>query len=310
MGYVVKMPKLGLEMERGTLLEWHIGEDDPVEEGDVIAEIESEKSIGEIEAREDGVLRLIDLEEGETVPPGTPIGIVAGAEEDIGSLTEEFEDGEQAASAESADSGDTAEPAEPEEPVEATADADGTTSATSSSQQTGEKPKASPRAERRASELDVALATIEGSGPGGAITEDDVEAAASGGESARTATEQVKASPRARRRAEELGVDPSVVEGSGPGGAITEDDVEAAVEDAPATAEPTVTGDERAESRDRYRTATLVVAGETADTLIETTDLAERAFDLETSQLDVLLVAVSAALEAHPAFNGTFADDT
>ncbi|HET7325586.1 MAG TPA: lipoyl domain-containing protein, partial [Halococcus sp.] len=77
MGYVVKMPKLGLEMEQGTLLEWHTAEGDTVKEGETIAEVESEKSIGEVDAREDGVLRLTNLGEGETVPPGTPIGIVA-----------------------------------------------------------------------------------------------------------------------------------------------------------------------------------------------------------------------------------------
>lgn len=50
MGYVVKMPKLGLEMEQGILLEWYI------EEGGSV-EIESEKSIGEIETREDGIVQ-------------------------------------------------------------------------------------------------------------------------------------------------------------------------------------------------------------------------------------------------------------
>jgi pyruvate/2-oxoglutarate dehydrogenase complex dihydrolipoamide acyltransferase (E2) component len=77
MGYVVKMPKLGLEMESGVVLEWAVGVDDAVAEGEVIAEVESEKSIGEVEAREDGALRHVYVEEGGEVPPGTPIGIVA-----------------------------------------------------------------------------------------------------------------------------------------------------------------------------------------------------------------------------------------
>jgi len=66
------MPKLGIEMEQGTLLEWAVTEGDPVSDGDLVAEIESEKSIGEIDAREDGVLRRTYLDVGDAVPPGTP----------------------------------------------------------------------------------------------------------------------------------------------------------------------------------------------------------------------------------------------
>jgi len=118
MGYVIKMPKLGLEMEQGTLLEWHVTEGDTVKEGETIAEVESEKSIGEVDAREDGVLRLIDLQEGETVPPSTPIGIVAGADEDIDDLEAEFETiGEEAS-----------------EPAETEVDADETTASSSKSE--------------------------------------------------------------------------------------------------------------------------------------------------------------------------------
>ena len=91
MGYVVRMPKLGLEMEQGTLLEWAVDRDQPVSEGDLVAEIESEKSIGEVDAREDGVLRRIYLEVGDAVPPGTPIGIVAAADADIADLEAEAE---------------------------------------------------------------------------------------------------------------------------------------------------------------------------------------------------------------------------
>ena len=54
MGYVVKMPKLGLEMEEGTILDWYVEEEDTVEEGEAIAEIESEKTVAEIDAREVG----------------------------------------------------------------------------------------------------------------------------------------------------------------------------------------------------------------------------------------------------------------
>jgi len=86
MGYVVRMPKLGLEMDRGTLIEWRIDAGESVNEGDVIADIESEKTSAEVDSREDGVLRKTYLEPGETVEPGDPIGIVATNDEDISEL--------------------------------------------------------------------------------------------------------------------------------------------------------------------------------------------------------------------------------
>ncbi|WP_286046955.1 E3 binding domain-containing protein [Halalkalicoccus sp. NIPERK01] len=306
------MPKLGLEMEQGTLLEWYLEEGDSLEEGEVLAEIESEKSIGEIEAREDGVLRLVDLAEGESVPPGTPIGIVAGADEDIADLETEFDGGDEAAAAEPAEG-------EREEAVEASSDTEtAATTQESGADASAEQVKASPRAKRRAEELGVSLPTIDGTGPQGAITEDDVEAAASGDETTgdRPAAEGVKASPRAKRRAEELDVDLTAVDGTGPQGAITEEDVESAAEaetaEAPTEAiESTVAEADRADVRaGRYRTATLVVSGADADAVIEATDLSGRAFDVETSPLDALLVAASAALTDCPAFNATFEDGT
>ncbi|KYH25118.1 branched-chain alpha-keto acid dehydrogenase subunit E2 [Halalkalicoccus paucihalophilus] len=310
MGYVVKMPKLGLEMEQGTLLEWYSEEGDPVEEGEVLAEIESEKSIGEIEAREGGVLRLVDIDEGETVPPGTPIGIVADADEDITGFEAEFD---QAA----ADPEESTEPVdEPAESAEPTAEAE-TAASASSAESASAQVKASPRAERRAEELDVTLSTVDGTGPQGAITEEDVEAVAASGETEAETTpapaaERVKASPRSKRRAEELGVDLAGIDGSGPGGAITEDDVEAAAEETPTDAVESAVSDagRAGVGPGRYRTATLVVDGGAADTLIETTELAAEAFDIEVSPLDTLLVATSSALENHPTFNATFEDDT
>ncbi|MFC6905866.1 E3 binding domain-containing protein [Halalkalicoccus tibetensis] len=312
MGYVVKMPKLGLEMEQGTMLEWHLEEGDSVAEDEVIAEIESEKSIGEIEAREDGVLRMTALEEGESVPPGTPIGIVAGADEDIADLQAEFETDEgldEPGSDETTESADSA--------LEGTPSEGGETAGTSTDAETAESVdiKASPRAERRAEELGVGLADVDGSGPQGAITEDDVEAAAAAedtGSTGRTTAEQIKASPRAERRAEEIGVDLMTVEGSGPQGAITEADVEAAADDTPSEAiEAAAAEGERAAVRPgQYRTATLVIDGEEADALMETTEFAGQAFDVEPSPLDVLLVAVSATLIDHPAFNATIEDET
>lgn len=320
MGYVVKMPKLGLEMEQGTMLEWYVEEGESIAEGDVIAEIESEKSIGEIEAREDGVLRVATLEEGEAVPPGTPIGIIAGAEEDITDLETEFDIEEDAdvetdsdTATESGDSASGEKTTTNKTGAETTADPN--PGADSTDMTASEGVRASPRAERRAKELGVGLATVDGSGPQGAITEDDVEAAATAGntESAEeTTAEQIKISPRAERRAEELDIDVRAIEGSGPQGAITEADVEAAADETSSEAiEAAATESERAAVRPgQYQTAMLVIDGEEADALIEATNLAGQAFDVEPSPLDILLVAVSATLVDCPAFNAAIEDET
>ena len=216
MGYVVKMPKLGLEMDQGTILDWHIEEGDLVEEDEPIAEIESEKSVADIDARQGGILRLVAVGEGATVPPGTPIAIIAGKDEDIADFEAEFETEGATESAES----DTGENDATEQPP---------VSDDGQAEEVGDESpdrKISPRAERRAEELGVDLATVNGSGPQGAITADDVESA----DNEQTETQQVRASPRAEQRAEELGVDLTEVDGSGPQGAITADDVEAVSE--------------------------------------------------------------------------------
>ena len=65
MAYIVRMPKLGMEMENGELLEWKVDVGESIEPEQVIAEVESEKTVAEVEAREDGVLRSTALDPGE-----------------------------------------------------------------------------------------------------------------------------------------------------------------------------------------------------------------------------------------------------
>ncbi|WP_293032755.1 2-oxo acid dehydrogenase subunit E2 [Natronococcus sp.] len=310
MGYVIKMPKLGLEMERGELLEWAVDEGETLEEGELVAEVESEKSIGEIEAREHGVLRRTYLEPGETVPPGTPIGIVAPADDDIGDLEaevdaelEDVDAGDAADTTADAGSGSSAEPA-----------TDGAASGTATG--STDAGKVSPRARKRAEELDVDPVTVEGTGYQGAITEEDVERAAEADESGA----DVQASPRARKRAEELGVDLATVEGTGYQGSVTEEDVEAAAESADDAGrtlleERPFDGMRRTiASRlgESYREAVHVTTHREADAeaLFDAVDAADDALEADVSVQDVLLLAISAALEDHPEFNATFEDDT
>jgi pyruvate dehydrogenase E2 component (dihydrolipoamide acetyltransferase) len=98
MAYIVRMPKLGLEMSTGTLLAWHVGEGEAVEAEDVIATVESERTRADVVARESGMLRRRDLAEGGTCGPGEPIGILADPEADVSDLEAAFGTGEPSAS--------------------------------------------------------------------------------------------------------------------------------------------------------------------------------------------------------------------
>lgn len=284
MGYIVRMPKLGMEMKQGTLLEWLVDEGGDVAEGDVIAEIESEKTTAEVEAREDGMLRRTYLEPGETVEPGDPIAIVAGAEEDLADL--EAEAG--VAADRDGESGSASDGEAGASPAEAGAEGSG-------GSEDGEEPdgrdegggeraeagstsvKASPRARRRAEELEVDLSGVEGTGPGGAVTAEDVEAAA--------------ATPTAGETAERDGPAPLTVR-----------------------EERTLDGMRQTIAKrlgQSYREAVHVTEHRTADAgaLLAAADAAEEALGVDVSVPDVLLVAVASTLEEHPPFNARYEDD-
>ena len=79
----VVMPKLTDTMEEGVLLAWKKREGDQVHAGEVIAEIETDKAVMDLEAFAPGILRKILVRDGETVQSGTLIAVIAEADEDI-----------------------------------------------------------------------------------------------------------------------------------------------------------------------------------------------------------------------------------
>ncbi|MFW5956958.1 MAG: 2-oxo acid dehydrogenase subunit E2 [Natronomonas sp.] len=165
MGYIVRMPQLGMSMEEGTVVEWVLEEGERVDVDDVIATVESEKTTAEVESREDGVVRRILVEEGGTVEPGDPIGIVAGADEDISDLVSDVgtpdvdtSEGEDVAiSGPSSPSGTGVNAPQRDDTDETDV-------------------KATPGARKLAESESVDLTGVEGSGPQGVVTEDDVSA--------------------------------------------------------------------------------------------------------------------------------------
>src|SRR6056297_2950373 len=84
----ITLPKAGQSMEDGTIVAWRKSEGDAVAAGDILAEVETDKAVVEVESNADGVLRKVLVQPGQTVPVHTPIAIVAGADEDISAAVE------------------------------------------------------------------------------------------------------------------------------------------------------------------------------------------------------------------------------
>ncbi len=71
------MPKFGETMEEGTVSDWKVQEGQAIEEGDIVLEIETDKSLLEVEAPASGVVTKILVPEGETVPVNAPLALIA-----------------------------------------------------------------------------------------------------------------------------------------------------------------------------------------------------------------------------------------
>ena len=76
----VILPKWGLTMEDGTVVAWYVDEGDHVVEGEVIAEVETEKVENDLAAPCAGVVALILVDEDETVDVGTVLAVIASDE--------------------------------------------------------------------------------------------------------------------------------------------------------------------------------------------------------------------------------------
>ena len=83
MATTIEMPRMDMEMQEGTVARWLKTEGDSVAKGEVIAEIETDKAIVEVEAPTGGVLRQIAVEEGTTTPVGSVLGIITAPDEEM-----------------------------------------------------------------------------------------------------------------------------------------------------------------------------------------------------------------------------------
>ena len=200
------MPSLGADMDEGTLLEWMVAPGDEVKKGQVVAVIDTAKSAIDVEVFESGVVAELLIEPGTLVPVGTPLARI------------EAQGAGKAAAEPAAEPELAAEPKPAAEPAPA-----------------GPLPHLAPPIRHLMHQFGLKPGDVRGSGPGGQITRKDVLAAAgeSGGITVAAPVSNIapppappsrpRVTPRARRLAQQRGVDLSALQAKGP---VTGADVE------------------------------------------------------------------------------------
>ena len=203
MAQEIIIPRLGWSMEEGTFVAWLKSEGDFVKRGDALFELEGEKATQEIEAVDEGVLRIpiTGPKPGSVHKVGAVIGYLVAANDSIPGLANPLQ----------------------QVNVEAINEADSIV--------------ASPSVRQLARKVGVQLSQVKATGPRGRILQEDVHQAKSIlsenaqepviSDVSKMLSQQV-ASPRARRLASSLGIDWKLLIGSGAGGRIRECDVKAA----------------------------------------------------------------------------------
>ena len=215
------MPKLGLTMTEGTLTEWLVSTGETVSQGQPVASIETDKIETEIEAEAEGILHQ-SAKSGEVFECGLVLGWI-------------LEEGE--------------EPPENSEPENSEPEKKNIP-AVNSSVNTENKTKtktgrvaASPAAKKLAREKGIDLSTISGSGPGGRIVVEDVEAVSTNEITvANSAPDNAKASQAAVNEAQKLGVDLRDVKTSSKDKRIRKSDVQEHIKSSPGSNEGTNEG--------------------------------------------------------------------
>jgi pyruvate dehydrogenase E2 component (dihydrolipoamide acetyltransferase) len=162
----ITIPKWGIEMKHGTISEWRVSVGAAVTKGDELVDIETDKIVNSFEAPHDGVLARIIAQEGDELEVGRLIGVMA-----TGEITEDEIDAFIAANT----GGSELEAA-------ASTDSGGAQSVVSGSESPGTQIIVSPALRRMAERLGVDLNSVSGSGYGGRILRDDIEAARSAGQ--------------------------------------------------------------------------------------------------------------------------------
>jgi pyruvate dehydrogenase E2 component (dihydrolipoyllysine-residue acetyltransferase) len=163
-----RMPSLGADMEAGTLIEWKVKPGDRIKRGDIIAEVETDKGIIEVEVFEDGIVDQILVQPDAKVPVGTVLATIhsvgaAPMPAADRAVAERMPVGAEPQMQPSLAAGGPRIPVPTLVPPAST---------------TGKRLRVSPLARKLAAELGIDVSTVQGTGPEGAIERADVERAA------------------------------------------------------------------------------------------------------------------------------------
>ncbi|MEY3011190.1 MAG: hypothetical protein RLZZ314_1832 [Bacteroidota bacterium] len=189
MAEIIRMPKLSDTMTEGVVAEWHKKVGDEVESGELLAEIETDKATMEFESFQDGILLHIGVEKGSTAPVDSVLCVLGEKGEDISELLASAAADVQA---------------QPAAPASAPAPAPAPVAAAASAPPAAPVPSPAPAPAPVSAAVAPAPAPVMANG-------------------------RVKASPLAKRLAEERGLNLGLIPGSGEGGRIIRRDVEAFV---------------------------------------------------------------------------------
>ena len=295
----VRLLKVGMTMTEGSVEEWFIADGDQVEKGEMLYRLETEKVNMDVDAEADGTVKHL-VSAGTELGPGDVIGFIFAPDETIPDVLP------------------TPTPWPGEEPAEEKKAPQPVVAAPAPKRAAGRRPAASPAARRLAAELGVDLADVEGTGPRGRITEGDVTTHADRAKAEAQPKRRQPSSPAARRLAGELGVDIESVEGTGPGGRVTRDDVERAAEAAESQPVTTPMRGMRRTIAERMYASLQNSAQLTMEMEVDMEDAVKLRTQLiaewesegvRPSYTDIIIIAAAKALTEHPRMHATLADD-
>ena len=301
----VVMPQMGADMVEGTILKWLKHEGDPVERGEIIAEIETDKANVEIEAFEAGTFRATLAAEGDTIPVGQIIAIIASPEDDISSYTSRS----AAPSALVATSAADGVGAQPVAPVPAPAPPSVPTTPTTAST-VGAQPVAPPPAiTAAASEPTTTVAPAAPAAPPVPPTSN-----------LQPPTSRIRVSPVARNLAEQHNIDLRTIRGTGPDSRIIRRDIESAIASTTSNLQPPTTNQpskmrqaiarRMSQSKREAPHYYLLVDIDMTDAVEFRRQINDTLPAGEHVSINDLIVRASAlALQRYPEFNATIADD-
>lgn len=222
----LKLPVLGQSVEEATIVTWLKQEGDAVREGDAIYTVQTDKAEIEVESTASGVLRKILVDPGIEIPVLSVVGLVGDANEALPANLPSVGAVKAARESVNANAGDAVAMSAPS-PTPAMVTAASVVAVSGAA--------VSPRAKKLASEHHVNADALAGTGPGGRVLSDDVQAYLA-------QLDASKITPVAKRMAAARALDVRAIKGTGPGGKITKEDIEAiVVSTAPTGAAPGTT---------------------------------------------------------------------